>query len=130
MAVLKSETNLILAGKVIPAGETFECPDSLGDSLTARGFASNLKEAIPLTPEGLNAPENAPSIENQEPELDLREAEIRDDYEKLEKEELIEKAKAIGLNVPSRISKDKLIDALVKAELEGAEKWLQKSKST
>ena len=117
MAILKSETNLILAGKVIPAGETFECPDSLGDSLISRGFASNLKEAIPLTPEGLNAPSN----ENQEPELGPREAEIRADYEKREKEELIETAKAIGLNVPSRISKEKLIDALVKAELEGAE---------
>lgn len=117
MAILKSETNLILAGKVIPAGETFECPDSLGDSLISRGFASNLKEAIPLTPEGLNAPSN----ENQETELDLREAEIRADYEALEKDELVETAKAIGLKVPSRISKEKLIDALVKAELEGAE---------
>lgn len=117
MAILKSETNLILAGKVIPAGETFECPDSLSDSLLARGFASNLKEAIPLTPEGLNAPSN----ENQEPEPDPREAEIRADYDKLEKEELIEAAKAIGLNIPGRISKEKLIDALVKAELEGAE---------
>ena len=143
MAILKSETNLILAGKVIPAGETFECPASLGDSLLARGFASNLKEAIPLTPEGfnapentpgeedkepevdpregLNAPENTPGDDNNEPEVDPREAEIRADYEKLEKEELIETAKAIGLNASSRISKEKLIDALVKAELEGTE---------
>ena len=121
MAILKSETNLILAGKVIPAGETFECPDSLSDSLVSRGFASNLKEAIPLTPEGLNAPETTPGNENQEPEVDPREAEIRADYEALEKDELVETAKAIGLKVPSRISKEKLIDALVKAELEGAE---------
>ena len=121
MAILKSETNLILVGKVIPAGETFECPDSLGDSLLSRGFASNLKEAIPLTPEGLNAPENTPVHENQEPEVDLREAEIRADYEALEKEELIKTAEAIGLKVSGRISKEKLIDALVKAELEGAE---------
>ena len=121
MAVLKSETNLILAGKVIPAGETFECPDSLGESLVARGFASNLKEAIPLTPEGLNAPENTPGDDNNEPEVGPREAEIRADYAKLEKEELVEMAKAIGLNIPGRISKEKLIDALVKAELEGAE---------
>ena len=121
MAVLKSETNLILAGKVIPAGETFECPDSLGDSLLARGFASNLKEATPLTPNELNAPENTPGEEDKEPEADSHEAEIRADYEKLEKEELIEMAKAIGLNVSGRISKEKLIDALVKAELEGAE---------
>ena len=121
MAVLKSETNLILAGKVIPAGETFECPDSLGESLVARGFASNLKEAIPLTPEGLNAPENTSGDDNNEPEVDPREAEIRADYAKLEKEELVEMAKAIGLNVPGRISKEKLIDALVKAELEGTE---------
>ena len=119
MAILKSETNLILAGKVIPAGETFECLDSLGDSLISRGFASKLKEAIPLTPEGLNAPENIPV--DTETEVDRREAEIRADYEALEKDELIETAKAIGLNVPSRISKEKLIDALVKAELEGAE---------
>ena len=119
MAILKSETNLILAGKVIPAGETFECPDSLGDSLLARGFASNLKEAIPLAPEGLNAPENIPV--DTETEVDAREEEIRADYKGLEKEELIETAKAIGLNVPSRISKEKLIDALVKAELEGIE---------
>ena len=121
MAVLKSETNLILAGKVIPAGETFECPDSLGESLVARGFASNLKEAIPLTPEGLNAPENTPGDGDKEPEVDSREEEIRADYEKLEKEELIESAKSIGLNVPSRIRKEKLIDALVRAELEGTE---------
>ena len=119
MAILKSETNLILSGKVIPAGETFECLDSLGDSLLSRGFASKLKEAIPLTPESLNAPENIPV--DTETEVDRREAEIQADYEALEKDELIETAKAIGLNVPSRISKEKLIDALVKAELEGAE---------
>ena len=71
MAILKSETNLILAGKVIPAGETFECPDSLGDSLLARGFASNLKEAIPLTPDELNAPENTPVDGDKEPEVEL-----------------------------------------------------------
>ena len=119
MAILKSETNLILSGKVIPAGETFECLDSLGDSLLSRGFASKLKEAIPLTPESLNAPDNIPV--DTETEVDHREAEIRADYEALEKDELIETAKAIGLDVPSRISKEKLIDALVKAELEGAE---------
>lgn len=120
MAILKSETNLILSGKVIPAGETFECLDYLGDSLLSRGFASKLKEAIPLTPESLSAPENIPVVDT-ETEVDSREAEIRDDYDKLEKEELIEAAKAIGLNIPGRISKEKLIDALVKAELEGDE---------
>ena len=121
MVVLKSETNLILVGKVIPAGETFECPDSLGESLVARGFASHLKEATPLTPEGLNAPESTPGNDNQEPEVDPREKEIRADYEALEKEELIETAKAIGLNVPGRISKEKLIDLLVQAELDQGE---------
>ena len=120
MAILKSETNLILSGKVIPAGETFECLDSLGDSLLSRGFASKLKEAIPLTPEVLNAPENIPVVDTKT-EVDSNEAEIRADYEGLEKEELIETAKAIGLNIPGRISKEKLIDALVAAELEGAE---------
>ena len=119
MAILKSETNLILSGKVIPAGETFECLDSLADSLLSRGFASKLKEAIPLTPESLNAPENIPV--DTETEVDAREADIRRDYEKLDKEKLVETAKTIGLNIPGRISKEKLIDALVKAELEGAE---------
>ena len=121
MAVLKSQTTLILAGKVIPADETFDCPDALAESLVARGFASHLKEATPLTPESLNAPENTPGNENQEPEIDPREKEIRADYEALEKEELIETAKAIGLNVPGRISKEKLIDLLVQAELDQGE---------
>lgn len=120
MAILKSETNLILSGKVIPAGETFECLDYLADSLLSRGFASKLKEAIPLTPEVLSAPENIPVVDT-ETEVDSREADIRRDYEKLDKEKLVETAKAIGLNIPGRISKEKLIDALVAAELEGAE---------
>ena len=117
MAVLKSQTTLILAGKVIPADETFDCPDALAESLVARGFASHLKEATPLTPQELNAPED-PEVD---PEVDPREKEIRADYEVLEKEELIETAKAIGLNVPGRISKDKLIDLLVQAELDQGE---------
>lgn len=117
MAILKAQTTLILAGKVIQADETFECPEALANSLVARGFASNIKEVTPLTPEGLNTP--------QDPEKDPENSpadEIRADYAKLNKEELIEAAKAIGLNVPSKITKEKLIEVLVEAELEqGAE---------
>lgn len=116
MAVLKSLTTLIVTGKVIPADETFECPDALADSLVKRGFASNLKEAQAVDPSLLNAPEG-----DKVPEADPREAEIRSDYAKMDKEELIDTAKAIGVEVKSSWNKDRIIDALVKAEIEAEE---------
>lgn len=119
MAVLKSLTTLIVTGKVIPADETFECPDALADSLVKRGFASKLKEAQVVDPSLLNAPDGdkVPEGDNV-PEVDPREAEIRADYAKMDKDELIDTAKAIGVEVKSSWNKDKIIDALVKAELE------------
>lgn len=105
MAVLKSETNLILSGKVIPAGETFECLDSLAESLVQRGFASQLKEAEKI---------EAPKL----PEVDPREVEIRKDYNKKNTDELLEIAEAIGIEVPEKAKKAQIIDLLVEAELE------------
>lgn len=122
MAVLKSACTLILSGKVVEPGETFECPDAMADSLLKRGFAEKLKEAQIIDQDQLDTPpgDNLPPGD-QVPEVDPREAEIRADYAKMDKDELIESAKSIGIEVKSSWSKDKIINALVKAELEVSE---------
>ena len=48
MAVLKSLVTLIVEGKVVEAEKSFDCADSLAESLVQRGFASRLKEAKKL----------------------------------------------------------------------------------
>ena len=109
MAVLKSLVTLIVEGKVVEAEKSFECADSLAESLVQRGFASQLKEA-----EKIEAP--------QLPEVDPREVEIRKDYNKKNTDELLEIAEAIGIEVPEKAKKAQIIDLLVEAELEeGAE---------
>ena len=105
MAVLKSLVTLIVEGKVVEAEKSFECADSLAESLVQRGFASKLKEA-----EKIETP--------QLPEVDPREAEIRKDYNKKNTEELLEIAEAIGIDIPEKSKKAQIIDLLVAAELE------------
>ena len=116
MAVLKSSCTLILSGKVVEAGETFECPDAMADSLLKRGFAEKLKEAQIVDPGQLDTPPG-----DDLPEVDPREAEIRADYATMDKDGLIEAAKSIGVEVKSSWNKYKIINALVKAELEVSE---------
>lgn len=109
MAVLKSLVTLIVEGKVVESEKSFECADSLAESLVQRGFASPLKEA-----EEIEAP--------QLPEVDPREVEIRKDYNKKNTDELLEIAEAIGIDIPEKSKKAQIIDLLVAAELEeGAE---------
>ena len=109
MEVLKSLVTLIVEGKVVEAEKSFDCADSLAESLVQRGFASPLKEA-----EKIEAP--------QLPEVDPREVEIRKDYNKKNTDELLEIAEAIGIDIPEKSKKGQIIDLLVAAELEeGAE---------
>ena len=105
MAVLKSLVTLIVEGKVVEAEKSFDCADSLAESLVQRGFASPLKEA-----EKIGAP--------QLPEVDPREVEIRKDYNKKNTDELLEIAEAIGIDIPEKSKKAQIIDLLVAAELE------------
>ena len=105
MAVLKSLVTLIVEGKVVEAEKSFECADSLAESLVQRGFASPLKEA-----EKIETP--------QLPEVDPREVEIRKDYNKKNTDELLEIAEAIGIDIPEKSKKAQIVDLLVAAELE------------
>lgn len=105
MAVLKSLVTLIVEGKVVEAEKSFDCADSLAESLVQRGFASPLKEAEKI---------EAPKL----PEVDPREVEIRKDYNKKNTDELLEIAEAIGIDIPEKSKKAQIIDLLVAAELE------------
>lgn len=92
MAVLKSLVTLIVGGKVVEAEKSFDCADSLAESLVQRGFASPLKEAEKI---------EAPKL----PEVDPREVEIRKDYNKKNTDELLEIAEAIGIEIPEKSQK-------------------------
>ena len=105
MAVLKSLVTLIVEGKVVEAEKSFDCADSLAESLVQRGFASPLKGAEKI---------EAPKL----PEVDHREVEIRKDYNKKNTDELLEIAEAIGIDIPEKAKKAQIIDLLVAAELE------------
>lgn len=105
MAVLKSLVTLIVEGKVVEAEKSFECADSLAESLVQRGFASPLKDA-----ETIEAPQLS--------KVDPREVEIRKDYNKKNVDELLEIAEAIGIDIPEKSKKAEIIDLLVAAELE------------
>ena len=105
MAVLKSLVTLIVEGKVVEAEKSFDCADSLAESLVQRGFASPLKEAEKI---------EVPKL----PEVDPREVEIRKDYNKKNTDELLEIAEAIGIDIPEKAKKAQIIDLLIAAELE------------
>lgn len=124
MAVLKSVTSVIVQGSVVPAGTTFECPDSLADSLIQRGFALPIREAGYVkeadSVEILNQDE-ADTVQPTEPSpLDPREAEIevmRKEYAGMKVGELLELAESNGIDITSLSRKSEYIDALIHYEL-------------
>ena len=118
MAVLKSVTSVIVQGSVVHAGTTFECPDSLADSLIQRGFALPIQEAGSV--EILNQ-DDADTVQPTEPSpLDPREAEIelmRKEYAGMKVGELLELAESNGIDITSLSRKSEYIDALIHYEL-------------
>lgn len=124
MAVLKSVTSVIVQGSVVHAGTTFECPDSLADSLIQRGFALPIQEAEYVKEAGsveiLNQ-DNADTVQPADPSLlDPREAEIeimRKQYAGMKVGELLELAESNGIDITSLSRKSEYIDALIRYEL-------------
>lgn len=124
MAVLKSVTSVIVQGSVVHAGTTFECPDSLADSLIQRGFALPIQEAKHVKEAGsveiLNQ-DDADTVQPTEPSpLDPREAEIeimRKEYAGMKVGELLELAESNGIDITSLSRKSEYIDALIHYEL-------------
>lgn len=124
MAVLKSVTSVIVQGSVVHAGVTFECPDSLADSLIQRGFALPIQEAEHVkeadSVEILNQ-DDADTVQPTEPSpLDPRDAEIevmRKEYAGMKVGELLELAKSNGIDTTLLSRKSEYIDALIHYEL-------------
>lgn len=124
MAVLKSVTSVIVQGSVVHAGTTFECSDSLADSLIQRGFALPIQEAEHVKEAGsveiLNQ-DDADTVQPTEPSpLDPREAEIevmRKEYAGMKVGELLELAESNGIDITSMSRKSEYIDALIHYEL-------------
>lgn len=122
MAVLKSVTSVIVQGSVVHAGSTFECPDSLADSLIQRGFALPIQEAEHVKEAGsveiLNQDD---TVRPSDPSpLDPREAEIeimRKEYAGMKVGELLELAESNGIDITSLSRKSEYIDALIHYEL-------------
>lgn len=124
MAVLKSVTSVIVQGSVVHAGTTFECPDSLADSLIQRGFAFPIQEAEHVKEAGsveiLNQID-ADTVHPTDPlPLDPRDAEIevmRKEYAGMKVGELLELAESNGIDTTSLSRKSEYIDALIHYEL-------------
>lgn len=124
MAVLKSVTSVIVQGSVVHAGTTFECPDSLADSLIQRGFAFPIQEAEHVKEAGsveiLNQID-ADTVHPTDPSpLDARDAEIeviRKEYAGMKVGELLELAESNGIDTTSLSRKSEYIDALIHYEL-------------
>lgn len=124
MAVLKSVTSVIVQGSVVHAGTTFECPDSLADSLIQRGFALPIQEAKHVKEAGSAEILNQDDVDTVQPTepspLDPREAEIeimRKEYAGMKVGELLELAESNGIDITSLSRKSEYIDALIHYEL-------------
>lgn len=124
MAVLKSVTSVIVQGSVVHAGTTFECPDSLADSLIQRGFAFPIQEAEHVKEAGSVETlyqDDTNGIQPTDPSpLDARDAEIevmRKEYAGMKVGELLELAESNGIDTTSLSRKSEYIDALIHYEL-------------
>nr|DAN11381.1 MAG TPA: endoplasmic reticulum chaperone [Caudoviricetes sp.] len=124
MAVLKLVTSVIVQGSVVHAGTTFECPDSLADSLIQRGFAFPIQEAEHVKEAGsvetlYQNDTNGIQPTDSSP-LDARDAEIevmRKEYAGMKVGELLELAESNGIDTTSLSRKSEYIDALIHYEL-------------
>lgn len=124
MAVLKSVTSVIVQGSVVHAGTTFECPDSLADSLIQRGFAFPIQEAEHVKEAGSVETlyqDDTNGIQPTDPSpLDARDAEIevmRKEYAGMKVGELLELAESNSIDTTSLSRKSEYIDALIHYEL-------------
>lgn len=124
MAVLKSVTSVIVQGSVVHAGTTFECPDSLANSLIQRGFAFPIQEAEHVKEAGSVETlyqDDTNGIQPTDPSpLDARDAEIevmRKEYAGMKVGELLELAESNGIDTTSLSRKSEYIDALIHYEL-------------
>nr|DAS08308.1 MAG TPA: hypothetical protein [Caudoviricetes sp.] len=108
MATLKALSTLIVSGGVVHSGTVFSCPEALASSLVERNFAFLIKEA-----EDGETVESSPQTVEEVDEVE----QMREEYAAKTVPELIDLAKANGIDVSSLTRKSEYIDALIKYEL-------------
>ena len=108
MATLKALSTLIVSGAAVHSGSVFSCPEALASSLIERNFAFEIKEA-----EDGETVETVPQAIEEVDEVE----QMREEYAAKTVPELIELAKANGVDVSSISRKSEYIDALIKYEL-------------
>lgn len=108
MATLKALSTLIVSGGVVHSGSVFACPEALASSLIERNFAFEIKEA-----EDGETVETVPQSIEEVDEVE----QMREEYAAKTVPELIELARANGIDISSISRKSEYIDALIKYEL-------------
>jgi len=108
MATLKALSTLIVSGGVVHSGSVFHCPEALASSLIERNFAFEIKEA-----------EDGETVESSpQPIEEVDEVEqMREEYAAKTVPELVDLARANGIDTSSLSRKSEYIDALIKYEL-------------
>ena len=108
MATLKALSTLIVSGAVVHSGSVFSCPQALASSLIERNFAFEIKEA-----EDGETVETVPQAIEEVDEVE----QMREEYAAKTVPELVELARANGIDISSTSRKSEYIDALIKYEL-------------
>lgn len=108
MATLKALSTLIVSGAVVHSGSVFSCPEALASSLIERNFAFEIKEA-----EDGETVETVPQAIEEVDEVE----QMREEYAAKTVPELVELARANGIDISSISRKSEYIDALIKYEL-------------
>ena len=108
MATLNALSTLIVSGGVVHSGSVFHCPEALASSLIERNFAFEIKEA-----EDGETVESSPQTTEEVDEVE----QMREEYAAKTVPELIDLARANGIDVSSLSRKSEYIDALIKYEL-------------
>ena len=108
MATLKALSTLIVSGAVVHSGSVFACPEALASSLIERNFAFEIKEA-----EDGETVETVPQAIEEDDEVE----QMREEYAAKTVPELVELARANGIDISSISRKSEYIDALIKYEL-------------
>lgn len=108
MATLKALSTLIVSGAVVHSGSVFACPEALASSLIERNFAFEIKEA-----EDGETVETVPQAIEEVDEVE----QMREEYAAKNVPELVELARANGIDISSISRKSEYIDALIKYEL-------------
>lgn len=108
MATLKALNTLIVSGGVVHSGSVFHCPEALASSLIERNFAFEIKEA-----EDGETVESSPQTIEEVDEVE----QMREEYAAKTVPELVDLARANGIDTSSLSRKSEYIDALIKYEL-------------